>query len=46
MVSSLAQFKVIELGSPLQEELWRSQFLLRRTKDMLDIPPMVQRDEW
>lgn len=30
----------------MQETMWKSKYLLRRTKDMLDIPPITYKDEW
>jgi SNF2 family DNA or RNA helicase len=33
-------------GSVMQEILWKQQFLLRRTKEMLNIPSITHRDEW
>lgn len=33
-------------GSSLQESQWKNLFLLRRTKEMLSLPPMNQVDEW
>ncbi len=36
----------LNYGSSLQESRWKSLFLLRRTKEMLPLPPMVQQDVW
>jgi SNF2 family DNA or RNA helicase len=36
----------LDYSSSLKEMLWKRTHLLRRTKDLLDIPPIIYREEW
>lgn len=38
--------KYLTVGATLQEEIWKEMHLLRRTKEMLNLPPMFQEDLW